>query len=122
VSAGAGGPRRVRYELKFTHLQGAAALVSLLVGAAGWGLGWHRGALIAAILTVWALLYGAPYAIAHAYFRRLLETGTREALARHRTPNGGRASTTPGSTASSAAPDPGPPSHGQPPSDGTPPI
>lgn len=80
VSAGAGGPRRVRYALRFTGLRALAALASVVLLAAGWG--WPRTELILALLALWLLLYGVPTVAATLRFRHILGEAAREVVER----------------------------------------
>jgi hypothetical protein len=83
VSAGAGEPRRVRYQLRYTLLLILAAVASLVLVGVGWG--WSRVALLNSLLALWALLFGAPYLVADARFRRLLEGAARDVVERRTT-------------------------------------
>lgn len=88
VSAGAGGPRRVRYALRFTGLRALTALASVVLVVAGWG--WPRTELILALLVLWAVLYGVPSVAAMARFQRILGEAAREVVERRgasRTPS-----------------------------------
>ena len=88
VSAGAGGPRRVRYALRFTGLRALTALASVVLVVVGWA--WPRTELILALLALWAVLYGLPSMAAMARFQRLLGEAAREVVERRgasRTPS-----------------------------------
>jgi hypothetical protein len=80
VSAGAGGPRRVRYTLRFTGLQALAALVSAGLLAAGWT--WPRTELVLAIIAAWLVLYALPSIVATLRFRHILGQAAREVVER----------------------------------------
>ena len=84
VSAGSGGPWRVRYRLDFSVLRWLMMLIS--VGLIGFGLSWPRGSLINALLLVWALGYGLPYVVASARFQRIIQTSAADVVERRRVP------------------------------------
>jgi hypothetical protein len=84
VSAGAGGPWRVRYELSFVALRTGTLLLSL--GIAILRFGGNRLALLAWIAVLWLLLYTVPYLAATRLFHRLVMRSAREVVERRRAP------------------------------------
>lgn len=70
VSAGSGGPRRVRYELDFLALQIAGLLAGIVILAIG--LSWRRVVLAGALLAVWILLNIIPRFLAARTMHRLV--------------------------------------------------
>jgi len=84
VSAGAGERWRVRYELSFAALRGLAIALSVALIAVGWA--WPRIMLLSRLVLLWAVVYGAPWAIGALRFRRLVEAGAREVVERRKTP------------------------------------
>lgn len=80
LSAGAGEPRQVRYELDFARLAGLAVSLSVVLLAIG--LGWPRRSLIASLGIVWALLFGVPWAFAASRFHRLMSHAARDVIER----------------------------------------
>ena len=85
VSAGSGGPWKVRYHLDFSVLLGLAIVLSL--GLVAIGLSWpDRMALVNALLIVWVVVYGIPYAIATARFRQIIQKSTHDVIERRRAP------------------------------------
>lgn len=85
VSAGSGGPWRVRYGLSFSVLRGIVILLSLALIA--FGLSWpDRTNLINALLILWVVAYGLPYVAATARFRRILQSCALDVVERRRVP------------------------------------
>ena len=83
VSAGSGGPWRVRYGLSFSVLRGIVILLSL--GLIAFGLSWpDRSNLINALLILWVVAYGVPYIAATLRFRRIIESCAIEVVERRR--------------------------------------
>ena len=81
VSAGHGGPRRLRYELSFLALQGIGALATVALVVAGWG--WPRMVLLGALLWLWIVVF-ALVALAGRRMRRLLARCAREIVERRK--------------------------------------
>lgn len=84
VSAGSGGPWRVRYSLDYTVLRGLAVLLSIV--AIVMGLGWPRLTLVNVVAAVWLLVYLAPRWMAARRFDELVRRSATEVLERRRTP------------------------------------
>ena len=85
VSAGAGGPWKVRYHLDFSVLLGLAIVLSL--GLVAVGLSWpDRSRLLNALLILWLIVYGVPYLVATIRFRRIIEKSTHDVIERRRAP------------------------------------
>ena len=85
VSAGSGGPWRVRYGLSFPVLRGIVILLSLALIA--FGLSWpDRTRLINALLILWAVAYGLPYVAATVRFRRIVQSCAVDIVERRRAP------------------------------------
>jgi hypothetical protein len=85
VSAGSGGPWRVRYALSFSVLRGIVILLSLALIA--FGLSWpDRTNLINALLVLWVVAYGIPYAAATTRFRRIVQACAIDIVERRRAP------------------------------------
>jgi hypothetical protein len=85
VSAGAGGPWKVRYALDFSVLLGFAITLSLALIAVG--LSWpDRTQLLNALLIVWVIIYGIPYVLATVRFRRIIQKSTQDVIERRRVP------------------------------------
>lgn len=83
VSAGSGGPWRVRYRLSFSVLRGIVILLSLALIA--FGLSWpDRTKLINALLILWVVAYGLPYAVATIRFRRIVQSCALDIVERRR--------------------------------------
>jgi hypothetical protein len=82
VSAGSGGPWRVRYGLSFSVLRWIMVLIS--VGLVAIGLGWPRSSLINALLAVWVIGYGIPYVAASTRFRRIVQVSAADVVERRR--------------------------------------
>ncbi len=115
VSAGAGGPWRVQYELNFSGL--LALAIVLTAGLVVTGAEWPRLILIDAIVAAWALAYGVPYFAASTKFGAIVSAAAREIVERR---HGGRverpsAGTTTTGSAGSGVPDDGSPSGTLPP-------
>ena len=107
VSAGSGGPWKVRYQLDFSALLGLAILLSL--GLVAIGLSWpDRMRLLNGLLILWLVVYWVPYLLATVQFRRIIEESTRDVIERRRAPRDS------GSQPVVAEPEPGapPPSTG----------
>ena len=84
ITAGSGGPWRVRYELSFAALRwltlaSTAVLIALVL--TGY-LAWDRSRLLGALIILWTLLYGTPYFIASAQFERIIRTSAADILER----------------------------------------
>ena len=104
VSAGSGGPWKVRYGLDFSVLLGFAITLSVALIAVG--LSWpDRAQLLNALLIVWVVIYGVPYILATTRFRRIIQQSTHDVIERRRAPRdpGGQPAVAP------------PPSSGEPP-------
>ncbi len=85
VSAGSGGPWKVRYQLDFSVLLGFAIVLSLAFIAVG--LSWpNRTSLLNALLIVWIVVYGVPYVVATMRFRRIIQTSTHDVIERRKAP------------------------------------
>ncbi len=85
VSAGSGGPWKVRYHLDFSVLLGLVIVLSL--GLVAIGLSWpDRTSLLIALLILWLIVYGIPYVIATTRFRRIIQKSTHDVIERRRTP------------------------------------
>jgi hypothetical protein len=85
VSAGSGGPWRMRYGLSFAVLRGLIILLSL--GLIAYGLSWpDRTNLINALLGLWVIGYGLPYVAATLRFRRIIQSCALDVVERRRTP------------------------------------
>ena len=89
VSAGAGDRRRVRYELNFRRLRVATVVLSLVLVAIGFR--WPRLTLLNALLMLWLLVPGIPYALAAWRFHALMAEAARDVLERRLTPREGDA-------------------------------
>lgn len=112
VSAGAGGPWRVRYELSFIALRTATLLLSLAVAIARFG--GHRLTLLMWIAAIWVVVYTVPYWLATRRFHRLVTQAARDVVERRRTarpPEDGGS----GASEPSSAPPPTPPAPSSPP-------
>ena len=85
VSAGSGGPWKVRYALDFSVLLGVAITLSVALIAVG--LSWpDRAQLVNALLVVWIVFYGIPYVLATTRFRRIIQKSTHDVIERRRAP------------------------------------
>ena len=85
VSAGSGGPWKVRYSLDFSVLVGFAITLSLALIAVG--LSWpDRTQLLNALLIIWVIIYGIPYVVATIRFRRIIQKSTHDVIERRRVP------------------------------------
>lgn len=84
VTAGSGGPWRVRYGLDFSVLQGMAIVLSL--GLIAVGLAWPRTSLINSLIVLWLAVYGIPYVVVSAYFRRVIHTSASDVVERRKAP------------------------------------
>lgn len=83
VSAGSGGPWRVRYRLSFAALRGIVLLLSL--GLVAYGLSWpDRTNLINALLALWLIAYGVPYVVATIRFGRIIQSCALDIVERRR--------------------------------------
>ena len=83
VSAGSGGPWRVRYGLSFSVLRGIVILLSLALIA--FGLSWpDRTNLINTLLILWIVAYGVPYVAATLRFRRIVQSCAIDIVERRR--------------------------------------
>lgn len=76
IGAAAGAPWRVRYELKFTMLQWAAIVLTVLVVLFGWQSG--RFITFYGIAGVWLLCYALPYVAATVRFRNLVRARVQD--------------------------------------------
>jgi hypothetical protein len=84
VSAGAGGPWKMRYALSFAVLRGIVILLSL--GLIAYGLSWpDRTSLINALLVLWVVAYGVPYVAATIRFRHIVQACALDIVERRRT-------------------------------------
>ncbi len=108
VSAGSGGPWRVRYSLDFSILRGLVGLLS--VALVVFGLAWpgqlgltNRLDLLNALALLWLVLYGIPYAAASARFRRIIQASAADVVERR---HGRRPETLPASNPADSNPDP----------------
>ena len=85
VSAGAGGPWKVRYGLDFSVLLGVAITLSVALIAVG--ISWpDRTQLLNALLVIWVFIYGVPYVLATLRFRKVIQKSTQDVIERRRTP------------------------------------
>jgi hypothetical protein len=85
VSAGSGGPWKVRYHLDFSVLLGLASVLS--VGLIAIGLSWpDRTSLLNGLLIVWLIVYGIPYVVATVRFRQIIQKSTHDVIERRRAP------------------------------------
>ena len=85
VSAGAGGPWKVRYHLDFSVLLWLTIALSL--GLVAIGLSWpNRTSLLNALLILWLVVYGLPYLLATSRFRRIIQKSTQDVIERRRAP------------------------------------
>jgi hypothetical protein len=85
VSAGSGGPWRVRYGLSFSVLRGIVVVLSL--GLIAFGLSWpDRTNLINALLILWVVVFGVPYIAATIRFRRIVQTCAIDIVERRHAP------------------------------------
>jgi hypothetical protein len=84
ITAGSGGPWRVRYELSFAALRWLTiALTAVLITLVLTGdLAWDRSRLLGALVLLWTVLYGAPYVLASAQFERIIRSSAAEILER----------------------------------------
>ena len=95
VSAGSGGPWRVRYGLSFSVLRGIVIVMSLALVA--YGLSWpDRSNLINALLILWVIAYGVPYVAANGRFRGIVRECAIDVVERRRAarPSGGHPAVT----------------------------
>lgn len=81
VSAGSGGPWRVRYELNFSALRWTTIGLTLILIVSGYQH-WNRGVLINAIVGLWLVVYGVPYVAASIRFARVIRASAAEILER----------------------------------------
>lgn len=85
VSAGSGGPWKVRYKLDFSVLLGLVLVLS--VGLIVVGLSWpDRTSLLIALLILWFIVYGVPYSLATTRFRQIIQKSTQDVIERRRAP------------------------------------
>lgn len=102
VSAGGGGPRRLRFELRYFWFYVAGVLATAALLALGWG--WPRVVLVNALIALWGvvalLILGA-----RRRFRLLLARCAREIIDRRTTPRDGPAVSSDGVTSDGAASD-----------------
>lgn len=85
VSAGSGGPWKVRYALDFSVLLGFALTLSVALIAVG--LSWpDRTQLLNALLVIWVIVYGIPYLFATLRFRRIIQKSTHDVIERRKVP------------------------------------
>ena len=80
VSAGSGGPWRVRYELRFSALRWTTLALTAILMAVGYE--WNRGALINAVIALWITVYGVPYIAASIRFARIIRASAAEIVER----------------------------------------
>lgn len=99
VTAGGGGPWRVKYDLRFARIRVVCLVLTALVLAVG--LGWPRLELIYAIAAVWLFGYLGLGAAATATLARLVRAASSEIAERRRTPrsSGAQTAETPTSSA-----------------------
>ncbi len=83
VSAGGGGPRRLRYELSFLWLRVAGGSITAFLVVLGWE--WPRMVLLGALLWLWIAVF-ALVATARRQMRRLLRSCAREIVERRKEP------------------------------------
>ena len=91
VTAGGGGPWRVKYDLRFARIRVVCLVLTALVLAVG--LGWPRLELIYAIAAVWMFGYLGLGAAATATLARLVRAASSEIAERRRTPRSSGAQT-----------------------------
>ena len=81
VSAGAGGPWRVRYSLDFSMLRAIVIGLSLVIF--GMGYVWpERFPLLKSLVLLWLVVYGIPFIIASLRFRRIIRASAAEVVER----------------------------------------
>jgi hypothetical protein len=84
VSAGQGGPWRVRYDLNFLNLRLVAFIAT--IGIVVFGLSRSRVLMLNELIALWGLGYATLYFAATSRFRRMIERGTREVVERRSRP------------------------------------
>ena len=84
LSAGGGGPWRIRYTLDFRRLYVLAAVVTAVVVALGWRL--PRTTLIVAALACWLVAFGVPWALAGRRAHRVVLGAARRVVERRSRP------------------------------------
>lgn len=82
VSAGAGGPWRVRYDVRFGHLTVATVLLSILLALIR--LGGPRVDLVNSLIMLWLLFFGGLYAAAAWRFHQLVRRCVATVVERRR--------------------------------------
>ncbi len=80
VSAGSGGPRRLRYDLSFLGLQVVVVVLSIAIVGVGWR--WPRLDLVGVLIAFWIVAYGIPFFTASRRFRRIIYTSARDIVER----------------------------------------
>ena len=84
VSAGSGGPRRVRYELDFLALQITGLLAGIAVLSVG--LSWNRLTLAGALIAVWIFLNVLPRFLAARAMHQLVYRSVAPIVDRRQVP------------------------------------
>ena len=84
VSAGSGGPRRVRYELDFLALQIAGLLAA--IGILSIGLSWRRLTLAGALVAVWVFMNLVPRFLAGRAMHRVVYKSVEPIVDRRQVP------------------------------------
>jgi hypothetical protein len=87
VTAGGGGPWRVRFDLHFGRLRALCLLASAALILVG--LDWPRLVLINALVGVWGIGYALVGVIALSRLRRLVRSASRDVAERRRMSRGG---------------------------------
>ncbi|MBC7789645.1 MAG: hypothetical protein H7Z74_06850 [Anaerolineae bacterium] len=80
VSAGGGGPWRVRYQLNFSMLR--YICITLSVALAVIGRGWPRLTLLNGLVILWLACYALVTSIASSRFSKLLEAASSDIVER----------------------------------------
>jgi hypothetical protein len=81
VSAGAGGPWRVRYSLDFSVLR--AIVIGLSVVVIGARYAWpERFPMFQSLAILWLVVYGVPFFFASLRFRRIIQASAAEVVER----------------------------------------
>ena len=84
VSAGAGEPWRVRYDISFAYLRLTTLVLTL--GLVIVGFAWPRLVLVQAIAALWVIVCGVPYVIAAARFHDVVRASAHDIVERRRQP------------------------------------
>ena len=82
VTAGHGGPWRVRYDLNFLNLRLLALVISLGLAVLHWNSA--RVLLLNELIALWGLGYGVLWLAATRRFQKVIEKGAREVVERRR--------------------------------------